>query len=327
MSETTVHVLLIEDNAALADMIKEILAGSEQRFAVEAYGTLASGAQRMAKGGADVVILDLALPDSNGLDSVRRLHQTDPDIPIVVLTALENENMALHSLRDGAQDYLIKGQINRMQLIRSIRYAIERRRAEEAHLRLAAIVSSSQDAIIGMDLNGAMISWNRGAERIYGYTAEETVGQGITLLIPENENNPIAAALERLRAGQYVKDFEMAMRAKDGRRFHTAVSLSPVAKASGGLIGFSMIGRDMETRKQAEQEREHLITRLQMALNQVQTLKGLLPICASCKKIRDDHGYWTQVEEYVQARSAAEFTHGICPDCLERYKSEITSRL
>jgi hypothetical protein len=84
-----------------------------------------------------------------------------------------------------------------------------------------------------------------------------------------------------------------------------------------------MIVRDITERKRAEQEREQLIDALQEALTNIKTLRGLLPICASCKKIRDDTGYWSQIEAYIQAHSDAVFSHGICPECASRLYGEI----
>ncbi len=80
---------------------------------------------------------------------------------------------------------------------------------------------------------------------------------------------------------------------------------------------------DITRRKEAEIEREKLITDLQDALAKIKTLKGLLPICAWCKKVRDDNGYWKQVEQYIQEHSEAEFTHGMCPDCQSKMEKEL----
>jgi hypothetical protein len=79
----------------------------------------------------------------------------------------------------------------------------------------------------------------------------------------------------------------------------------------------------VEERVRAEKERDTLFRQLQASLAQVQLLSGLLPICASCKKVRDDQGYWTQVEIYVRDRSRAEFTHGICPECAKKYREQM----
>ena len=99
--------------------------------------------------------------------------------------------------------------------------------------------------------------------------------------------------------------------------------------AEGGYVADQTIpllqnlGAELAERKRIEAEREKLIADLQDALDSIKTLNGLLPICASCKKIRDDQGYWQQIESYIRDHSEAEFTHGLCPDCAEKAFSEI----
>ncbi|MDW7712289.1 MAG: PAS domain-containing protein [Deferrisomatales bacterium] len=96
------------------------------------------------------------------------------------------------------------------------------------------------------------------------------------------------------------------------------VSCSPYRNGSGEVVGSVHVVRDISEQKRREEEREALVAQLQEALAQAKLLSGLLPICASCKSIRDDQGYWNQIETYIRERSDAEFTHGICPECAER---------
>jgi hypothetical protein len=100
---------------------------------------------------------------------------------------------------------------------------------------------------------------------------------------------------------------------------------SPAKFGLGTFLGTQGIARDISARKQAEEEREKLHSKLQEAFDNIKTLKGLLPICANCKKIRDDKGYWNQIETYVRDHSDAEFSHSICPDCAEILYPEILS--
>jgi PAS domain S-box-containing protein len=322
MSNQTIKVLLIEDNLDLAGLIGQMLVETPgPLFQLVSVPQLSEGVKRLATDDVDLVVLDLALPDSSGLNSLSQIHQQRPDMPIVVLTALNDEEIALRALQEGAQDYLLKEEINGTILVRALRYALERKRGEEARSRLAAIVESSRDAIIGMSLEGIIVSWNPGAERIFGYAFEDLVGRSMAVLVPPDCPDEMPLILERLKRGDFVKEFETVRLKKNSERIHIAASVSPIKNSVGAVIGASMISQDIEERIHAEKEREALVHQLQATLAHVNTLKGLLPICASCKKIRDDQGYWTQVEVYVRDRSQAEFTHGICPECAQAYRS------
>ena len=127
-----VKVLLIEDNPGDARLIKEMLAdGKSAAFEVEWRDDLAKGIKRLADGGVDLVLLDLTLPDSRGFNTFSTLQTETPLLPIVVLTGLDDETVAVRAVRGGAQDYLVKGQVTGEQLSRAIRYAIARKTAEK----------------------------------------------------------------------------------------------------------------------------------------------------------------------------------------------------
>jgi PAS domain S-box-containing protein len=120
--------------------------------------------------------------------------------------------------------------------------------------RLAAIVESSDDAIVSKDLNGIVLSWNQAAERMFGYTAEEMIGSSIRRLIPEDRQMEEDTVLASIRVGKRVEHFETIRRARDGRLFPISLSVSPILDASGTVIGASKIARDISDRKQAEQQ-------------------------------------------------------------------------
>jgi len=198
MDDRPLMVLLIEDNPADARMIHEMLNGlGDGSPELEIVDTLSTGIETLSKGGRDVVLLDLSLPDSQGFDTFLKLRENAGAVPIVLLTGLDAGALAVRAVHEGAQDYLIKGQVNGPLLSRALRYAIERNK---------------------------------------------------------------------------------------------------------------------------------LIRELQDALAKVKTLSGMIPICAWCRKIRNDKGYWDQVEAYIESRSNATFTHGICPECSEKMRKQGTGR-
>jgi len=190
----TITVLLVEDNPSDAFLIREYFAGEYKScYVIEEVETLAAALEVLSKRDIDVVLLDLSLPDSTGLDTVRTVITCYPHVVIVILTGLQDEQVALQSVRYGAQDYLEKRQITPILLHRSISYAIERKRT--------------------------------------------------------------------LR------------------------------------------------------EKDRLLADLTKALEQIETLQGILPICAGCKKIRDPEGIWISIERYTKEHSPTKLIHGVCPDC------------
>ena len=309
----------------------------------------------------------------------------------------------------------------------------EHREAKNALLGHRALVEASDDAIIGKTIDGTIISWNKGAEKIYGYKAEEIIGQPISVLIPPGHPNELPDIMMRLRHGEHIEKYETKRIHKDGHSIDVSITISPVRRKNGKVVGASVVARDITLQKQADEalrlseerfrvalkhaplvvfsqdlhlrytwisspalglaQEEYLgrtdaeifggddgarltgikeealrtgieshaeitvtlkgvrryfhlvveplrdprgkpvgllcsavdttslketILKLQQALDEVQALKGLLPICASCKRIKDENEKWQILEVYIQAHSGAKFTHGICPDCMRK---------
>lgn len=188
----TLKALLIEDNPDDVFLLREFLRRADgNKFTLESAEDLASGLDRLSREGIDVVLLDLSLPDSFGLETFVSVHEQAPAVPILLLTGLDDEELAIKAVQMGAQDYLVKGRVDRNLLVRAMRYAIERNK---------------------------------------------------------------------------------------------------------------------------------LVHELKEALAKIKTLRGLIPICAWCRKIRDDEGYWSMIETYIRKHTEADFTHGICPECMAKLK-------
>src|SRR3990172_5663919 len=188
MDARQITVLLIEDDSNDALLIQRDLAGAMAApFELVHASTLKSGLERLVNARVDVVLLDLHLPDGEGIGLLEKVEALAPHVPVIMLTGRDDDEVAVEAVHKGAQDYLVKGQVPAALLRRSIRYAIERKK---------------------------------------------------------------------------------------------------------------------------------LLTELARSAREIKTLRGFLPICANCKKIRDDKGSWTQIETYISERSDAEFSHGLCPECV-----------
>ncbi len=140
----------------------------------------------------------------------------------------------------------------------------ERKREEETRLRLAAIVESSEDAIISKDLNGAITSWNRAAQRLYGYTADEIVGRPVSVLMPSDHKDDFPTLMERLKRGERVEHYETVRVAKDGRRIDVSLTVSPIRNTEGKIIGASKIAHDITDRKRTEAALQKQTERLRL---------------------------------------------------------------
>jgi PAS domain S-box-containing protein len=200
----------------------------------------------------------------------------------------------------------------------------ERRQVEEAlresEDRYRSFFEQSIDAILLTAPDGRVFAANPAACRIFDQTEAEICQVGRNGLIDTTDARLPAALEQRARTGTFKG--ELTFLRKDGTLFPGELSTA-LFQARDGLVKTSMIIRDITDRKRAEQEREQLIDALQEALANIKTLRGMLPICAACKKIRDDSGYWSQIEAYVQAHSDAVFSHGICPDCAKQLYGDI----
>jgi len=149
-----------------------------------------------------------------------------------------------------------------LMIARQLGFALERRRAAQAAQHLAAIVESSHDAIVSKDLNGVIATWNAGAERLFGYRAEEVIGKPVTIIIPPDRLDEEPQILARIRQGDRVDHFETVRQRKDGSLVDISLTISPVRDERGKIVGASKIARDITDRKEAQAKLEESERRL-----------------------------------------------------------------
>ena len=275
----------------------------------------------------DLIISDYSMPQFGGGAALTLFKQQGLDIPFIAVSGVIGEDTAVEMMKAGADDYVMKSRLARLApaVRRELRAAQERRvrkQAEAAMAHLASIVESCEDAIVGETLDGVVTSWNTGAQRLYGYAPQEMIGRPVSILVPAFRSYDLPEIYDQLKRGQPLEPFETVRLRKDGKAIDVSLTVSPIRDRDGRVMGASTVARDITRRKAEEQERLRLIQELTDALTQVKTLSGLLPICASCKKIRNDNGYWEAVETYISEHSDADFTHGICPECVQRLYPE-----
>lgn len=171
--------------------------------------------------------------------------------------------------------------------------------------------------------NGRYLYVNQGLADMLGTTRDALLEVADVMdLVAEEDREAVSEQMrQRLERRQRTAHYSFRMRHASGRSIN--VELYGTRLDVGGRPALAGTVVDITARRQAEADRERLIAELRDALNNVKTLSGLVPICAWCRQIRDDDGYWSEVERFIQAHTGARFTHGICPSCLE--KMETTS--
>jgi PAS domain S-box-containing protein len=213
------------------------------------------------------VLLDLSLPDSKGIETVVAARAQAPDVPIIVMTGLDDEALAVSTLRQGAQDYLVKGHVDRPTLIRAIRHAIERKRAQEAlresEEKFRSIVETTNEWIWSIDLRGKLTYSNPAVNAILGYRPEELLGRCWALFLHDADR---LLLLNRLPEAVVQKvgwsGLVMRWKHKDGTYRHLESNALPILDAGGNLLGYRGSDRDITEQEQAKQERRQLQLRL-----------------------------------------------------------------
>ncbi|MEG3858997.1 sensor histidine kinase [Microcoleus sp. herbarium12] len=257
-----IKILLVEDNPADADLLAELLevSGGVQ-WELVSVEFLYEAIAQLSKQPFDVVLLDLSLPDSRGLETLTRLREVAPDTAMVVMTGLDDEAIALESVRLGAQDYIVKGQITTQLLVRTIRYAIERSQTfqmlRESERRFRAIFDSSFQLTKLLTPEGVVLEVNETALDFSGLRSEDIVGRPIWQMAiwPQSRNfyEQLQLAIAKASRGEFFRS-EIDLLGKSGQIVTVDFSLKPVKNETGQVLLLIAEARDISDRKRAEAE-------------------------------------------------------------------------
>ncbi len=260
MPDERIKVLLIEDVSKFARLLHEMLKTEPSvEFRVEWVESLADGLKLLPQAGADVVLLDLTLPDCKGLESFGRVRAVAPHIPIIVLSSLDDETVAVRAVHEGAQDYLVKGQMDSHLLVRSIRYAIERKRAEAALLqaeeKYRSIFTNIVEGIFQTSADGHYLSANPALARIYGYDSPEQMIAHLTdiqhqLYVDPNRRSEFIRLMEM---NDVVKNFESEIYRSDRSVIWISENVRAVRNANHQILYYEGTVEDITEHKRAEE--------------------------------------------------------------------------
>lgn len=238
----------------------------------------------------------------------------------VAIKILTKESSPVEIVRDQAQDLLHAIAAD------EIPPNLSRKSTQDALSIVMDAINSTVGGLIITGLNGIIRFANPSFCKMFDISREDIIGMNAADLFSTKEVRTFSDVVEIVDIGKDDTQ-EFIVENKEGRSFVMEVSASNVTSSSGELVGRMASFIDITEKKEIEADREKLIAKLQDALNKIKTLRGIIPICASCKKIRDDKGYWNQIEIYIKNHSEADFSHGICPECAEILYPELRQQL
>jgi PAS domain S-box-containing protein len=259
------HILLVEDNPGDARFLRELLVETESdRFRVTHVDRLSKGVARVNEGGIDLILLDLSLPDSQGFDTLSQMHGTAAGIPIVVMTGTDNETLGVQLIQQGAQDYLVKGQVTGSLLQRSLRYAVERarmgRELETKTNLLQSVLDNMAEGVVMADEQGRFQLWNQAADKIVGSGPADVRIDGwsehYAVYSPDkatpypSNDLPLAKAI---RGESISNEVLYLRRADDPDGTWISVNARPLHDKSGRLKGGVVVFRDISLGKRMEE--------------------------------------------------------------------------
>jgi two-component system, cell cycle sensor histidine kinase and response regulator CckA len=275
----SLRVLMVEDSADDALLIAAELRRGGFEPAFERVETAAALQAALDMNHWDLIICDYAMPHLAGPEALAIYVRKGVDIPFISISGMVGEETVAELMKAGAHDYVMKDKLGRLvpAVKRELHAAQERRQrrhTEAVSTYLASIVQSCDDAIIGKTLDGIVVSWNTGAERIYGYSAAEMIGRSVSLLIPSYRPEELPDIFDKIKRGEGVDRLETVRIRKGGTPVEVSLTISPIKDAGGRVIGASAVARDITRRKQEENERLGLIKDLTAALAHVHLGSG-----------------------------------------------------
>jgi PAS domain S-box-containing protein len=268
-AKNMLQVLLVEDSPSDAALLQEnLLLSGNRSLSVNVAKSLREADDLLKGNHIDAVLLDLTLPDSSGLNTVQWARRICSNLPVVVLTGVGDENTGIAAVRMGIQDYLVKGRADGWAVTRAIHYSIERKRFEDALRERAQILDQMHDSVIWTDLEGRITGWNKGSQRLFGYSAEEVMGNPVSILHPPGEEEfvrtKLIEPLKRIGSG----GLEVKLRRKSGEDIYAHLSLSVVKNAKGVAIGLVGYGLDITEQKRIEEELRKSYDELEMRVKE-----------------------------------------------------------
>jgi PAS domain S-box-containing protein len=320
------RTLLIDDNPDDRALVIRELRREFPNLRPHEVGDEATLARFLESPPFDLVITDWQLHWTDGLAAVRAIKARWPDCPVIMFTGTGSEEIAVEAMKAGLDDYVLKSPRHYPRLAGAAKLALkmadQRQQLKRVEARYGTLFNSVPVGLYRATPKGQIIDANPALVDMLHYPSQAALlAMNLADLYVNAKDYDNWVRL--MQSEGLVHKSEAPFRTFEGAICWVENSARAVCELAHAEPVYEGTLEDFNVRKNADEERERLILELQNALATVKALSGLLPICASCKKIRDDRGYWNQIEEFIESHSDAEFTHSFCPDCMRRLYPEI----
>jgi PAS domain S-box-containing protein len=248
-------ILTVEKNVADIELINQMLLDSKLiEFELIKTTTLADARHIIQNQPIDITLLNLDLPDSNGLKTFNTIYQLNSNIPVIIITEFKNEPLAFSIVHAGAQDYFIKGAITNQLLARAILLAIERSKAITQINQYASLVNHLEEAIYTESLDGTIQTWNQSAAEIYGYSHEDIINTNALILYPDELKHELDYISDTIKNGKIILHHIAKRKRKDGKIIDIILSAFPRLDNFNQINAISIIARDITNQKITEKQ-------------------------------------------------------------------------
>lgn len=329
MDDKNVRIVIAEDDFLVCEEIKRILRGTKY----EVIGVACNGeeALKMASDlNPDMIIMDIKMPKMDGLEASRLISEQCL-CPIVILTAYESLELIKKASKVGVGAFLCKpprfAELDRAATIAIARYhdlqemSRLNRKLEVAETRLQNVFNTTIPICI-TSTEYQIVYSNDAYKNIYRLHEQHDSAVKCYESRPGPACHTDDCPLEKIMKGEKNVVCEPTKSNDDGSSQHFIVTARPFLNSKGELEGIVESFQDITERKKIEMERDNLIKELQQALSEIQDLRKILPICSFCKNIRNDQGYYEQIEGYFHKHTGVDFSHTICPTCAKKHYPE-----
>ncbi len=329
--DENLKILCVDDDPSVLKALARLFAGYDYTVFTASSGL--EGLKILERENVNIVISDYRMPGMNGVELIKEVYERRPNIYRIILSAYDDKKIVIPAINKGnIYKFITKPWDNNelIKIISNIKTAIQKQKAEKRSIERAewfsTILASIGDAVIATDINGIVTFINHIAQDLSGWNKENVRGKLLTDIFKSINNRSIKEESffsKVINSGVSVALDDYKLIKRDGSEAHIAGNIAPIRNANSEILGSALVISKKLEEPLSEKDRKKLINMPAETVGKLKNGKRLIPICAACKNIRDQKGYWNELEQYISDQFGVMFTHGMCPECSKEYYPQL----